>query len=89
MNSAFGDIWHMCGSQLSFEGKFGQNLELVEVSHELNRDLWQGECVTPNSHTAIQSAGGTMGDVNATCSTVCVPPSGTQLPPCEGGGQQR
>ena len=30
-----------------------------------------------------------MGDVNATCSTVCVPPSGTQLPPCEGGGQQR
>lgn len=60
MNSAFGDIWHMCGSQLSFEGKFGQNLELVEVSHGLNRDLWQGECVTPNSHTAVQSAGATL-----------------------------
>ena len=42
----------ICESQLSFEGKFGQNLELVEVSHELNRDLWQGECVT-EPHSAM------------------------------------
>ena len=39
-------------SRPSFEGKFGQNLEFVKVSHELNRDLWQGECVT-EPHSAM------------------------------------
>ena len=46
----------ICESQMRLEGKFGQNSELLEVSHGLNRDLWQGECVTPNSDTAVQSA---------------------------------
>ena len=85
MNSAFGDIWHMCGSQLSFKGKFGQNLELVEVSHGLNRDLWQGECVAQTLTRQCRVQGphfATMGDGNATCTVHSAP-----LPPnchCEG-----